>query len=193
MDSSSISPVPNAQRWINCSELAFGKQIPLRSTKTECGQQTGPTGAKSTCSRQFMMHKWVNRSRVRSSIGSCYTSACWWPRTRQLKRSILQNYHPLPVCSFPTSRARYVYLRADTYRLYLYEHTEEAGSAAPTHIWSGGRRAPRSACRTAGWCPCCCCTQTRCSGAGGTRPPWSLPSAPPCSQAWYLQYLGRVL
>lgn len=98
--SSSRSPVANAQRWINCPELGFDKQIPLRSTKTESGQKTGLTGAKSTCSHQFMMHKWVNRSRVRSSIVSCYTSACWWPRTRQLKCSILQNYHSLPCMLF---------------------------------------------------------------------------------------------
>jgi len=177
----SSSPFTNAQGWINCPELAFNKQIPLRSTKTESGQKTGLTGAKSTRSHQFMMHKWVNGSRVRWSIASRYTSACWWPRTRQLKCSILQNYHSLP-CMVFTDKSNLVrlFIRKDLYTLskkpLKKEHT-------PAYILNAYHRGLRSACRRAEWFLCCCCTQTHYSGGGGTLQQWSLQSAPPCWQA----------
>lgn len=40
-----------------------------------------------------------------------------------------------------------------------------------THVWRACRTGRPPACRRGAGCPCCCCTRTGCSGAGGTRTP----------------------
>lgn len=62
-----------------------------------------------------------------------------------------------------------------------------------THTLNVCHRGLMPSCHTSEWCLYCCCRQTCCSCWGGTLQLWSPLSAPPCWQAWYLQYLQQLV
>lgn len=62
-----------------------------------------------------------------------------------------------------------------------------------THTLNVCHRGLMPSCHTGELCLYCCCRQTCCSCWGGTLQLWSPLSAPPCWQAWYLQYLQQLV